>query len=134
MDSKLQNQLYDKYPRIFRQKDLSITESCMPWGIDTNDGWYDIIERLCDKIARYSLGKDWHVEAIQVKEKFGGLRFYIDGGDDQIDKFVEEAISESYKTCEVCGKPGKPNKEGWIVTLCLKCRRKRNIRLKSRQP
>ena len=48
------------------------------------------------------------VIAIQVKEKFGGLRFYYSGGDDYIRGLVDMAESMSYKTCEVCGSPGKP--------------------------
>lgn len=47
MTPKLQNQLFKKYPKIFRQKDLSIRESCMAWGIDVGDGWYNLIDKLC---------------------------------------------------------------------------------------
>ena len=58
------------------------------------------------------------VIAVQVKEKFGGLRFYYRGGDDFIDGVVRMAESMSYRTCEVCGKPGKPTSGGWIRTVC----------------
>lgn len=58
------------------------------------------------------------VVAIQVKEKFGGLRFYYNGGDDYIRGVVDMAEEMSYVTCEECGAPGKPSKEGWIRTLC----------------
>jgi hypothetical protein len=56
--------------------------------------------------------------AIQVKEKFGGLRFYIDGGDDIHYALINFAESLSYYTCEVCGKPGKASRGGWITTRC----------------
>lgn len=58
------------------------------------------------------------VVAIQVKEKFGGLRFYYNGGDDYIRGLVSMAESMSYVTCETCGNPGKSTKGGWIQTLC----------------
>lgn len=58
------------------------------------------------------------VVAEQVKEKFGGLRFYYRGGDRYIEGLVTMAESMSYATCEECGNPGKPNKIGWIRTLC----------------
>lgn len=58
------------------------------------------------------------VVAIQVKEKFGGLRFYYNGGDDYIKGVVDMAEEMSYVTCEECGAPGKPTKGGWIRTLC----------------
>lgn len=63
------------------------------------------------------------VVAIQVKEKFGGLRFYFSGGDDFIDGVVALAESMSYRTCEVCGAPGTSNSEGYIQTLCETHRR-----------
>lgn len=58
------------------------------------------------------------VVAIQVKEKFGGLRFYFSGGDDYIDGIVDMAESMSYRTCEECGAPGTATEGGWIRTLC----------------
>lgn len=58
------------------------------------------------------------VVAVQVKEKFGTLRFYYDGGDDYIDGAVAMAEMMSSVTCEVCGKPGKSNDTGWIRTVC----------------
>lgn len=59
-----------------------------------------------------------YIYIIQIKEKFGGLRFYYDGGDREIDGMVRMAESMSYRLCEVCGLPGRPNREGWIRTLC----------------
>jgi len=58
------------------------------------------------------------VVADQVKEKYGGLRFYYTGGDDKISHFIEFAEYMSYHTCEVCGKPGKTYGGGWVRTLC----------------
>lgn len=58
------------------------------------------------------------VVASQVKEKFGTLRFYYNGGDYCIDGMVRMAESMSYRTCELCGAPGKANRHGWITTLC----------------
>lgn len=58
------------------------------------------------------------VVAVQVKEKFGTLRFYYDGGDDYIRGIVSMAESMSAVTCEECGVPGKQRGGGWIQTLC----------------
>ena len=54
----------------------------------------------------------------QVKEKYGGLRFYYSGGDEIIDAYVRFAEYLSERTCEVCGAPGKQRDGGWIVTRC----------------
>ena len=58
------------------------------------------------------------VVASQVKEKFGTLRFYYYGGDDQVDGIERMAESMSAVMCETCGAPGKTRNGGWIQTLC----------------
>ena len=55
----------------------------------------------------------------QVKEKFGTLRFYYQGGDDYIRGLVSMAESMSGVTCEECGKPGTQTPGGWIKTVCI---------------
>jgi hypothetical protein len=59
-----------------------------------------------------------YITASQVKEKFGGLRFYTNGYTDVIGGMISMAESMSYRTCEVCGNPGRSNNYGWISTLC----------------
>ena len=58
------------------------------------------------------------VVAVQVKEKFGGLRFYYEGGDEHISGMVRMAEEWADHSCEECGKPGKSRSGGWIRTLC----------------
>jgi len=199
MNKELQNKLYNKYPKIFRQKDLSMQETCMNWGIDCDDGWFNLLDCLCSNIQRRiddphqekvkSLPKDFYnfvikkinnglfglsrlvegrkwnetgwrvmtmqeaearrpicknlekfamniprarykfkkieicqVEATQVKEKLAGLRFYVQGGNDEIYNYISFAESMSYKTCECCGNPGYLcDNRGWYKTLCDAC-------------
>ena len=58
------------------------------------------------------------VVAIQVKEKFGTLRFYYSGGDDVVNGIERMAESMSAVMCETCGAPGRSRRGGWIQTLC----------------
>lgn len=58
------------------------------------------------------------VVADQVKEKFGTLRFYYDGGDERISGMVTLAEGMSAVTCEQCGNPGEIRSGGWVRTLC----------------
>lgn len=58
------------------------------------------------------------VIAVQIKEKFGTLRFYYDGGDEYCRGVESMAEFMSAKTCEECGSPGKSRHGGWIRTLC----------------
>lgn len=62
----------------------------------------------------------------QVKEKFGGLRFYMDGGTPEMRNYVRFAESMSMHTCECCGASGEPRNNGWVKTLCEKHHKERN--------
>jgi hypothetical protein len=131
MDPNLEKKLTDKYPKIFAGKDKPITESLIPFGLECGDGWYKIIDALCQSIQNH-VDSDYQgclvtgqVEALQVKEKFGGLRFYISGGDGRVYGMIEMAETLSRMTCEHCGKDGKVRGKGWIYTLCDECNEKR---------
>lgn len=131
MKQELDEQLCKKYPLIFKNRHGDMKETLMCWGFECGDGWYQILDSLCGNIQHYI---DWNnksavagykdfqpveqVVAVQVKEKFGGLRFYYDGGDDHISGMVRMAESWAYHTCEECGSPGTMRTGGWIRTLC----------------
>ena len=120
-----QEELYKKYPKLFRQKDLSIQESCMLWGICFSLGWFPILESVCDLIENHIEQKqEVQFEFTQIKEKFGSMRLYYIGGDDFVDGVISMAESMSHDICELCGKPGKINKEGyWLSCRCEECRK-----------
>ena len=78
------------------------------------EGWYQLVKDCIVELV--AIG--WDKEICQIKEKFGGLRFYTnilpEGGHEIISKYE----NLSYKTCEKCGEPGVIRKGGWIATLC----------------
>jgi hypothetical protein len=124
MREELDKNLCEKYPKIFADRHKPMTETCMCWGFECGDGWYNILDQLCNNIQHYL---DWknrkeeivpQVVAEQVKEKFGTLRFYYRGGDDYIEGMVRMADSMSGVLCEECGATGKQRSSGWIRTLC----------------
>lgn len=57
----------------------------------------------------------------QVKEKFGGLRFYYHDVVDHPE--IDEIEERSESVCETCGAPGRGivRPGGWLVTACLTC-------------
>ena len=90
-------------------------------------GWHPLVLNLIKEIIK--IAPD--TEVSQIKEKYGTLRFYCqgDGGDD-IGGLIEKAEQESGVTCEVCGTKKNvatksTTKNGWILTLCKKCRSKK---------
>ena len=106
----------ETYPKMFAE----------PYGgFAVGTGWWPIIESLCDNIQSHT---DWwnknretrpvveQVVVNQIKEKFGGLRFYYSGGDDTIAGMVRMAEAWADHSCEECGAPGKSRDGGWIRT------------------
>jgi hypothetical protein len=112
------NSIEAKYPKMFAK----------PYGgVAIGEGWWPIIESLCANIQSHT---DWwnknretrpvveQVVVEQIKEKFGGLRFYYSGGDDTVAGMVRMAEAWASHACEECGAPGKSGGQGWIKTLC----------------
>lgn len=140
MNDDIYQQLQQNHPSLF-QKSGDVEFSI-------GDGWVDIIDVLCGLISnrlenakqrlKYALENPdakfnesiAELETIvadeleklptlaQVKEKFGGLRFYINGGSDEVHNYIDFAEAMSYHTCEECGAPGESRNEGWIKVLC----------------
>lgn len=109
--------LIGRYPALYRGHLLPITQNLMAFGFECGDGWFKIIDQLSADIT--AIDKD--VMAVQVKEKYGGLRFYIEGGAEHIYDLIDEAEERSLVTCERCGEPGTTRNEGWVYTMCDKC-------------
>lgn len=143
MKQELDELLCQRYPKIFVNRHGDPKETLMCWGFECGDGWYNIINQLCANIQhhvdwaqeqkeKYGRGEGCsQVVAVQIKEKFGTLRFYTDGGDEQIYGMIRMAESMSAVTCEECGAPGKHRSGGWIRTLCDTHEEQRQERMRS---
>jgi hypothetical protein len=119
--------IFEKWPQWFRDKD-DYRLSGMGLGFRCDDGWYELIYSLCERLepmvaALGDRASDFQI--VQVKEKFGGLRFYVDGSNAEIEEAIDSASELSILTCEVCGNPGSLGQDatGWWKTLCASCRK-----------
>lgn len=129
MNNENTKRIIDACPSLF----IDIEQQCenmqngimftpIVFGFECGDGWADLLVELCQKINTHlkTLSKE-HVDAIyalQVKEKYGTLRFYLSCYDDTIDKFIQDAQLKSSVTCEVCGNTGKVLGEHWLYCAC----------------
>jgi hypothetical protein len=136
------NDLFKKYPLIFQvRKGRELEPFCM-FGIECGSGWFPLLDALFYQIQSYidyrkesnerieenkKKYPDYNqtpfalipqVTVTQVKEKYGTLRFYYDGGDETIDGMVRMAEAMSSITCEVCGNLGKMRGRSWLYTAC----------------
>jgi len=93
-------------------------------GFAVGAGWWPIIEALCANIQSHIDWRNRESETVpqvvveQIKEKFGGLRFYYQGGDEQVHGMVRMAEAWAANCCEECCAPGIRRSGGWIRTLC----------------
>ncbi len=110
MNEKNTKYLFEKYPKLYAQKDLPSSKSLMCYGFP-GDGWFELIDALSFDIQNLCDQKGFQVEAIQVKSKWGGLRFYITSTDscdvDNSDyeilrKLISAAESKSFNVCQLC--------------------------------
>lgn len=111
MKQELEAALHADFPDLYRE---------LRWGFECDDGWEPLIRRLSEKLKGTDTG------CVQVKEKFGGLRFYVHYADEVCAKHIDVAEAESFRTCEMCGAMGSLCQRGsgssaWLKTLCQPC-------------
>jgi len=189
MTKELDEKLVKKYPKIFANRYGDMRTTCMCWGFECGDGWYNIIDSLCSNLqwnidnnnksyvienkilrkwipivrnilmkipGKYNLKRHRQINpmvyirsflvglvdtlrrkqnyiyidrgdypqivASQVKEKFGGLRFYVESASEKQHAVISFVESLSYNVCEKCGSMKDIGQtEGWISTLCKNC-------------
>ncbi|MGQ9951348.1 antitoxin Xre/MbcA/ParS toxin-binding domain-containing protein [Pseudomonas aeruginosa] len=117
MDERLETILCSRYPKLLPTEGPGCFQL---FGFECQDGWFGLIYTACELIQTHA-NRTGSGQAIasQVKEKFGGLRFYCRGGDDYVESVVElvERLSESI--CELCGAPGRiRERNGWLSARC----------------
>ena len=125
MNDENTKRLFDKYPSLYADHTRSPMESLMCFGFECGDGWYAIIDALSATVAQVSP----ECRAVQVKEKFGTLRFYTATSDSAVDAAVQMAGEMSARTCEECGSTKGAStrglRKGWLRTLCRECENRR---------
>ena len=118
--------LPNRYRRLFSSGPL-------PFGFEIGDGWSELIVALCAHIdAVLKDHPDARFDVVQVKEKFGALRFYyrLEDVEDSVAQAVREAVDLACEAsaciCERCGRPGRINPDdGWFAARCEDCRGRR---------
>jgi hypothetical protein len=135
MREELDKQLTNAFPLLYANRYLKEYRDPISFGFEVHDGWFDLIYKLSEKleplIRQYiiahkddpdnlsyiQLGQTWWPTAIQVKEKFGTLRFYMSECTDEMSRLIDEAESLSGTICDICGKPGEvTNSSGYRST------------------
>jgi len=147
MHTEKQETLVSRYPEIFRDYNGDPQRTCMAWGIECGDGWFDLIDTICKAIQNQTehVNRLWPhlkfgVVAAQVKEKYGTLRFYNEfiyadelgkHDRDRLEKYINQvngmisfAEFMSGRICEVCGQKGSLDDSSFPRCRCKECENK----------
>jgi hypothetical protein len=130
MKRELENQLAKDFSFMIA-KNVFSGEVCLDEDNNTfgfpcscGDGWYQVIHNLCQELTDFYVSKNSdpsEIEILQVKEKFGGLRFYTGGLIGGAHDIIHKHEDKSYEVCDVCGDPAEICIRGnWYRTLCDK--------------
>lgn len=122
MNPDLDAKLCADFPLLYSVRHEDTRCSLSHFGFETGDGWfritYELSAELEEIIRRLPADERNDYYAVQVKEKFGTLRFYMNMETEEMSRAIREAEGRSASACEVCGRPGTLRGGGWLKTLC----------------
>jgi len=119
MNKENMNKIVEDFPEMFYDIQRGPQNFNPHRVIYCGDGWFNLVYNLCKEI--YPM----RAKVMQIKEKFGGLRFYCSFPKDYSEKgyvFIRKAEEKAFETCEQCGEPGELRiRNGWRMVSCQKC-------------
>ena len=130
MDSQHTEQLYERFPELYRERAAPLKSSGMAWGFQCGNGWYKIIYEMSQKIQKLSVGGEF-APAITHVSKYEDGTLYVEARNitPPIQDVITTARETSRLTCEECGytpaflRKGKGAEASHIA--CGRCVRKK---------
>lgn len=110
MNQELQKKIFALKPEWF--KGLS-------YGIECDDGWFNLIEELTQKLVALMTESSDDFKVFQIKSKLGGLRYYVSGTDSTRARTLIDGYEyKSFCICETCGQKAEVRTINSYKTLC----------------
>jgi hypothetical protein len=126
MNSDKTSELYERFPRLYRERTAPLESSGMGWGFQCEDGWYKIIYEMSKKIDKISTEGEFAPAITLVsKHEDGTLYIAVRNLTPPIADIVTRATEQSRLTCELCSyapaflRSAAANLEGHIA--CGRC-------------
>ena len=124
-EKQYNNALAYLHKKIKASRKIDYIQQTNPYKYEfaVGDGWFKILFELVGGIKVNDQKKgDWITKVTQIKEKFGGLRFYVTGTSDKNWALIRNAEQKSYGVCEETGSEVEVGtwNDGWVRTLCRK--------------
>ena len=121
MRKELEEKLIKRFPTWFSVNDDARPSLAFPFRC--GDGWFETVWRLCvdlePMVPKVEQERGESFKVLQVREKFGRLRFYVSHYADATNERIFQAVKEAFHTCEVCGQRGQQFDRGdWVRVRC----------------
>lgn len=96
------------------------------FGIECGSGWKSLYQPIIDYVEEWNKSHESKIKIIQIKEKFAGLRIYVENPTEELNQMIYEAELKSFYMCEDCGSTENIGTIGnrWYRTLCRNCAQK----------
>jgi hypothetical protein len=112
---QLNDEFKDMFPTPHPKGSPQVPFTLFSWEI--GDGWFELVRDALREIK--SKSGDKPPKLFQVKEKWGGLRMYMDPYNDDVADVIRLVERKSGEICEQCGEAGELRTDsGWWMTLC----------------
>ena len=139
MDSQKTNELYEKFPHLYRERTAPLESSKMAWGFQCEDGWYKIIYEMSKKINKTSVEGEFAPAITEVSRNKDGT-LYVEARNltPPVADIITSAKEQSRLTCEFCAytpaflRTTKGPHKGHIA--CGRCLRKATPAPKGKTP
>lgn len=125
MDQILSDRLIAGFPHLYRtwrERDMREVWRTRQ-DFECGNGWFDLLWQLSTQLEAFlaelpETERDAYAPT-NIKEKFGGLRFYMTRYTPEMERAIRWVEEQSIRTCEQCGRPGtRLRDKGLICTCC----------------
>lgn len=85
--------------------------------------WKELLDEMYEGFKEYEEKTGVVVKILQVKEKYGSLRVYLESHDKLLDAIIYKAVDKSTKICWDCGsrEDVELDTRGWWTYRCKEC-------------
>lgn len=146
--------LIENYPFLALRDyntDEIINDGLSTWLDNMPEGWRIAFSmKMCDEIKKALIEYDskngtdllHEYRIVQIKEKFGGLRWYDNGNIPEVALIISKYEKLSEHTCIICGEQAIYSTKNWISPYCESCtstiyynyNHPKNVHLNGRKP
>jgi hypothetical protein len=94
MRQELDKLLCERYPKMMVNRDKPMTETCMCWGFDCGDGWFEILNQLMSNIQHHI---DWKNKQRQWAVDYNAMATQCKAGNFDLFEEANQSLTEDYK-------------------------------------